>query len=214
MCFSPTHLPFPSHLPSALATSPKRKRISPWRLVCHTVCPFARTVSLADGGCSESLVWFEASGFCYSTTGTPLRYPVVAPVSRRSCSFRSAGLASSHAPAVHRGVDVGVGQLQVLDLGLGSTALFSPSALLCPCHQGQLSHFAQGRCGTSSLPAAVSKGRSWLFRATRAGCIELPRGGVGWSPSQVLCWRGAGPAHLLSCLPRQGVVFKGFTQAS
>jgi hypothetical protein len=49
----------------------------PWRLwyvtVCHMGHPFVPTALLANGHCNESLVWFEASGFCYSVnTGTSL----------------------------------------------------------------------------------------------------------------------------------------------
>lgn len=43
------------------------------------------------------------------------------PVSGRSCSFGSAGLAPSLTPAVTDGVGVGVGWLKALDLGLGSS---------------------------------------------------------------------------------------------
>jgi hypothetical protein len=46
--------------------------------VCPTVYPFVHTALLADVHYNESLVWFEASGFCYTlNTGilprTPLR---------------------------------------------------------------------------------------------------------------------------------------------
>jgi hypothetical protein len=46
-----------------------------------TVYPFAQTAFLANVHCNESLVQFEASGFCYAiNTGVSLRligYPVV-----------------------------------------------------------------------------------------------------------------------------------------
>ena len=66
------------------------------------------------------------------------------PESWRSCGYGSAGPAPSHAPAVHRWVDVGVGQLKALDLvlegsGVGQLAS-SPvptppgcALLHCPC---------------------------------------------------------------------------------
>lgn len=40
---------------------------------CHTVYLFVHTAWLADVHCNESLVWFEASGFCYTiNTGSLL----------------------------------------------------------------------------------------------------------------------------------------------
>jgi hypothetical protein len=38
---------------------------------CHTV-PFAQTVLLANAHCNESLVWFKASGCCYTINTGPL----------------------------------------------------------------------------------------------------------------------------------------------
>jgi hypothetical protein len=39
-------------------------------VVCHSVChmvhPFVSTFYLANVCCNQSLVWFEASGFCYT----------------------------------------------------------------------------------------------------------------------------------------------------
>ena len=80
---NPTHLPIPPYLPSALQTSPQKKtknkntklikeqkthlaaEAAVCRCVSHSVpfCP-----ALLDK-CShrESLVWFQASGFCYTT---------------------------------------------------------------------------------------------------------------------------------------------------
>ena len=39
--------------------------------VCHTVSPFAQTALLVNVHCNESLVWFKASGFCYTISAGP-----------------------------------------------------------------------------------------------------------------------------------------------
>ena len=42
--------------------------------VCHTVYPFTQTALFANVHCSESLVWFKASGFCHTiSTGHLMR---------------------------------------------------------------------------------------------------------------------------------------------
>lgn len=52
-------------------------------VVCHTLYLFAHTALLAHVHCHESLVWLEASGFCYtistalSLTETPFPYLVI-----------------------------------------------------------------------------------------------------------------------------------------
>lgn len=73
------HLPVPSYPPSALAVFPqnkikrrkkKERKISTWKLWCGTVSctvdPLAHITLLAGVHCKESLVWFEAPGFCYT----------------------------------------------------------------------------------------------------------------------------------------------------
>lgn len=35
-------------------------------MVCHTIQPFAQTALLTKVHCSKRLVWFQASGFCYT----------------------------------------------------------------------------------------------------------------------------------------------------
>ena len=83
----PTCLPVPPYPPSTLAAN-KRKRklnknkqtnktISPWKLWCvtwcHTAYPSVHTSLLANAHRNGSLVWLEASGFCYTVnTGSSL----------------------------------------------------------------------------------------------------------------------------------------------
>lgn len=100
---------------------------------CQAVFPFVCTSFLANVHCNTSLVLFEASGFCYTTsTGssprTPLRHPVVA-------------LCYGHATAL----DLQDGPYHVLQEWTNSEPWFwhwvgaelvSPPALLCPCHLG------------------------------------------------------------------------------
>lgn len=74
--------------------------------MCHTVNPFTKTASPANGHCNESLLWLKASGFCYIiNTGSHWDLCQISrccPVSWRSCNFDSAGPAPSGAPAVLR----------------------------------------------------------------------------------------------------------------
>jgi hypothetical protein len=102
------------------------KKISMWKLSwCvpeYNLCPHFFTSRY----CNESLVWFEASGFCYiiDTESSPgllsdiLSLPCVMEILQLwICRL---GLLSC-ALAVHNGVDIGVGQLKALDLGLGGS---------------------------------------------------------------------------------------------
>lgn len=79
---NPIHLLIRQYQPSACNLSPKtnqttnkqkpnKQTIQPWRLWYVTVSysvPFVHTTLLAKVHCSESLVWFEDSGFGYSVS--------------------------------------------------------------------------------------------------------------------------------------------------
>jgi len=89
--------------------------------VSQAVYLFVHTSLLANVHCIKSLVWFEVSGFYYTfnTHGTPLSYPVVTLCHRdpavlvlQDWPFRALGQFID-------GVDIRVGQLKGLDLGLG-----------------------------------------------------------------------------------------------
>jgi len=73
------------------------------------------------GFCTESLVWFQASEFCYTINTRSHQdsswISCCYHVSWRTCSFGSAGLAHTFQQVID-GEDVGVGQLKALDLGL------------------------------------------------------------------------------------------------
>ena len=92
-------------------------------VVCHR-CPQDTCLSIhfANIHGNVSLVWFEASGFCYtinSVLGTPSRCSVVAPC----CGDPAAlGLYVWPLPQLQQFIDevnVGVRQLKAMDLGLG-----------------------------------------------------------------------------------------------
>lgn len=145
-------LPVPPHLPSALALSPQQRKehkISLWKLWCVPVLshshPFAQTAFLANVHCSESLVWLEASGFCYTTNTRSLpgllSDVLLLPCVMRYFSFGSVGPAPSLAPAAHRWGRYG-GWSKALDLGLVAE-LISPPALPNLCHQHLFSGFVQ-----------------------------------------------------------------------
>ena len=105
-----TCIPIPSHLPSALQPPHQKKRVSLWVLQCVTMCPtvhpLVHTSLLTNVHCSESLAWFEASGFYqYWILTRTSQISCCCPVTLtwRSCSFGSTfGLIPSCAPAVHR----------------------------------------------------------------------------------------------------------------
>ena len=100
--------------------------------MCSTVYRFAQTAWLANVHCSESSVRFEPSGFCYTINTASLWdsswISCCWPVSWRSCSFGSVGLAPSHAPTVHRWGGSWGGQLKALDLGLGGSWVVQPDS--------------------------------------------------------------------------------------
>jgi hypothetical protein len=65
--------------------------------VCATTAQLVHTSLLANVHCNDSLVWYEAPGFCYTiNTGTSLGLLLVLfclAVSQRACSFGSVGTA-------------------------------------------------------------------------------------------------------------------------
>jgi hypothetical protein len=117
-----------THLPPLQPLLPNReKETSLWKLKCvslsPTELPFVHTSLLANVHCNDSLVWYEASGFCYSIdTGPHWDFSWIScccSVSWRYCSFESVGPAPSFTPAINE-EDIGVGQFKVLDLDLRS----------------------------------------------------------------------------------------------
>lgn len=95
--------------------------------MCHSVshsipfCPNSFTCK-----CSESFVWFKASGFCYtfntrSSLGLLWNILLSCHVSWRSCSSGSAGPDVSWTPAVHRWGRCWSNTTQTLDVGLGGS---------------------------------------------------------------------------------------------
>jgi hypothetical protein len=87
---------------------------------------------LADVHYNESLVWFEASGFCSTVNAgsseTPLGYPAVA-LSHGDPAALDLQDQPFHIPEqLIGGVGVMEGQLKVLDLGLGSSSVCQPAS--------------------------------------------------------------------------------------
>ena len=76
---------------------------------------------------TESLVWLKAPGFYYTMDAEVslewLLDILLLPMSWRSCSFGSIGLATSRAPTDYMWVNV-VGQLITLVLGLSSCRIY------------------------------------------------------------------------------------------
>jgi len=124
---------------------------------------------LANVCCNKSLVWFKASGFCYTiNTGSslgPLSHILFLPCIIEILQFWSAGTFHALQQLIDR-VDVGVGQLKALDLGLVGSWVGQSASFLTPIHQGELS----GTALASSLDATVRKGRSQLYCAARVRC--------------------------------------------
>lgn len=113
--FSPSlHIwPLPLQPPPPKKTNETKQQLTLEASVCHTVCPFAQTTFLAKFHCTELLVCLR-TGPCHiisssSSLGLLSTVPSL-PVPWRSCSFGSGEPAPSCAPAVHRGVDAGMGQ--------------------------------------------------------------------------------------------------------
>lgn len=109
---------------------------------------------LANVHCHEPLVWFKASGFCYTTnTCSSLEsFQIFCVV----LCHRDPAALDLHTLQFIDGVHIGVGQLRAMNLGLSwlapssltSTvpAINTALAHLCPCHQGQFYCAAQWKC--------------------------------------------------------------------
>lgn len=93
--------------------------------MCHTLYVFAQTSLLAKVHCNELLVWFEASGFCYTTNldahQDSSRISCGCPELWRSRGYGPTELAPSQLQELIDWVTVGLEQLQVLNLGLDGT---------------------------------------------------------------------------------------------
>ena len=122
-------------------------------VVCRTV-HFCPTSSLANVHCSESLVWSEVSGFCYTINTGSLPGLLVTLLLPCVMEILALDLPYWTCPITHSGVDVAVGQLKALDLSLCGGFVVQP--VLCLYHQSQLFHFAQEK-GRTSSPTCVSQ---------------------------------------------------------
>jgi hypothetical protein len=148
--------------------------------VYHTTHPFPQTSLLANDHCSESSVWFESSGFCYSILDLPWNSSGIAccPVSWRSCSFGSPPLQQ-----FIDGVDVG---WPTQSLGSGPWApvvaeLFSHQ-LSCTGVTKVSSPFCPGEgpdhVSSGTRPAGLSShpwSRFSYPHATRVSSTTMPR---------------------------------------
>jgi hypothetical protein len=99
------------------------------------------------------------------------------PVSRRACSFLSAGLVLSDIPIVHRWCRFWVGQLKALDLGLSDSWAGQPT------QRAQLSYTLTTRVSSPALPWLVypmPPCSKELFKMTLSATptIQLPLNGL------------------------------------
>ena len=87
--------------------------------MCSTVYASVHTSLIANIHCNESLVWFEASGFCYTiNAGSSQGYPVAVLCRGDPAALNLQDWPYHTLQQFIDGVDVGVGQLKALDLGL------------------------------------------------------------------------------------------------
>lgn len=125
---NPTHLPVPLYLPSALATSQQNKqtKIVVEAAICHSVShsePFVHTDLLANAHFKELLVWFKV-GFYYNiNTGSPpgLLLDILLPWVKEVLPLWVCRTGPFMLQQLTDRVDVGVGPLKALDLGLGGS---------------------------------------------------------------------------------------------
>lgn len=119
---------FPCNL-SEDKTKQSNKQISPWMLQCATVCHIVYTLLLNSLTCThhhnESWIWCEAFDSCCTTDteSSPRLLSDISccPVLWRAYSFESERPAPNILLQYIDGVDFPVGQLKVLDLGLGES---------------------------------------------------------------------------------------------
>lgn len=126
MHLNSSHLPVPSYLPCTLATSPHKRKTNKTKslalkaVVCLHVShstPCVHIPLLANVQCNESLIWFKASGFCY-TINTEFLSGLL---SVTLCHGDPVALDLQDQPLytlqwMIDGVAVGVGRLKALDL--------------------------------------------------------------------------------------------------
>jgi hypothetical protein len=107
-------------------TTKKHRKISLWKLkyvsVFHSIS-LSPAFTLSNVHCSESLVWFEISGFCHTIIigSSSVFLPVILLlpcVIERSCSFERAGLALSVCQLFTGDIDFGLSEYRVLDMSL------------------------------------------------------------------------------------------------
>lgn len=121
------------------------------------VCP----IFPANVHCNELLVWFGVSGFCYPYQNWNFHQHLTCsyPVLWRSCSSDSARLASPHSPALHCWRRCwGKENSKPWIWTWMAAECDSLPAIICLCHQGQLSCFAQVSKGTGSVPTLMHSG--------------------------------------------------------
>jgi len=154
---NPTHLPLSLYLPSNLAMTPpqntkiknrnKTKSPKPNISACRgLIYSMSRCVSHYTLSSTHLYLptfiatshWYDLRPLASATLSVlgPHRDSsqmcCCCPESWRPCSFGSAGQAPSLAPAVHRWVDVAMGQHRALDLGLGSSWVGQPASSPAP----------------------------------------------------------------------------------
>ena len=95
-----------------------------------------RVIGLVQG------LWLLLHYDCWALIGTPLGYPVVALCRGGPAALGLQDLSLHVLQQITDGVDVGVGQLIALILGLGGAGLVGLPALPHPHHQVELSSIA------------------------------------------------------------------------
>ena len=163
--------------------------------LCAPSIPFVHISLLAKFHCNDSLVWFEASGSCYTiSTGSSWdssRLSRWCPVSWRPCSFGSVGLTPSYTAAVRRwdrcwgGPTQSPGPERYLSWWahwqhIPNTPLTWPALPCCPGKvQDLLSWVPKQVRGGPTLPAATSgkgEGRGGIWSGNKLVCSKFPSG--------------------------------------
>lgn len=158
----------------------------------HTVHYLVHFPLLSSTHCKESLLWFEASGFCFSINTGPslgiLLDILLLLVPWRCCRFGSVGPMPSFALEDHRWGDLGIAQLIALVLGWVVAGLISlpavPHAHTSSPVLSQLVHpMQQGAKGRASSPAFTSSGPTHphLYHQGQL-CSAAQARGWGFSP--------------------------------
>jgi hypothetical protein len=138
--------------------------------VCHSVYPFVYTSLLANIHCNESMVWFVASGFCY-TINTGSSPGLLLDILLPPCVMEILQLwICNTGPFTYSSIiDIGWANTKPWTWAWVVSELVSPPALPHPHHQGKLSSTAPAR---SPNPAA-SKGQSQLSYSHTTGPVHL-----------------------------------------